>query len=381
MFRTSLYFRLSGFYFWYFAFVGAFMPYFALYLQSLGHSPLQIAGLMAVGPLSRIYGPNLWGWIADRSRGRARCLRWLSVLSVAVFSSIFLDPGFAGMLLLLIALNLFLSGVLPLAETNTLSLLGERFGAYGPIRLWGSVGFVVVVFAGGALFDLYGIRTFEPLTLALLIAAATTTFALPRDRNISHKAIAGSIREVLARPGVIAMLSGFFLMQVAHGPYNTFYSIYLVENGYTKTLVGGLWALGVVAEIVLFIYLPRLMRRWSLQQILSASVAVAILRFLIIAWGAKSLALLAIAQLMHAVTFGAFHAAAIAAVHRGFRDAGQARGQAIYTSLGYGAGGSLGTLAAGYAWESIGGAWTFTLASLAAVASLYAFDKARTQLA
>ena len=381
MFHASLYFRLSGFYFWYFAFVGAFMPYFALYLQFLGHSPLQIAALMAVGPLSRIYGPNLWGWLADRSRRRAAYLRWLSVLSVAVFSSIFLHPGFAGMLLLLIALNLFLSGVLPLAETNTLSLLGERFGAYGPIRLWGSVGFVVVVFAGGAMIDWYGIRAFEPLTLALLMASAAATFALPRDRKVSSKAVSGSIREALARPGVIAMLSGFFLMQVAHGPYNTFYSIYLVQAGYSKTLVGGLWALGVVAEIVLFVYLPRLMRRWSLMHILSASVAVAILRFLMIAWGADSLAILAIAQLMHAVTFGAFHAAAIAAVHRSFRGASQARGQAIYTSLGYGAGGSFGALAAGYAWESIGGAWTFTLASLAAVASLYAFSKARRQLA
>lgn len=380
MFRTSLYFRLSSFYFWYFAFVGAFAPYFALYLQSLGHSPLQIAGLMAVGPLSRIYGPNLWGWLADRSRRRAGFLRWLSVLSVAVFSMIFLHPDFSGMLLLLIALNLFLSGVLPLAETNTMALLGERFGTYGRIRLWGSVGFVLVVVAGGALFDLFGIRALEPLSVALLLAMAAMTFVLPRDRNTSRHGAAGSISETLARPGVIAMLVGFFLMQVAHGPYNTFYSIYLVQTGYSKTMVGGLWALGVIAEIVLFVYLPRLMRRWSLQRILSASVAIAVLRFLMIAWGAESLIVLTIAQLMHAVTFGAFHAAGIAAVHRSFRGASQARGQAIYTSLGYGVGGSLGTLAAGSAWEALGGAWTFSLASLAAVAALYAFSKARAQL-
>ena len=64
MFRPSLYFQLSSFYFWYFAFIGAFAPYFALYLQSLGYSPLQIAALMAINPVSRIYGPNLWGWLA-----------------------------------------------------------------------------------------------------------------------------------------------------------------------------------------------------------------------------------------------------------------------------------------------------------------------------
>lgn len=377
MFRTSLYFRLSGFYFWYFAFVGAFAPYFALYLQSFGYSPLQIAALMAVGPLSRIYGPNLWAWLADRSRQRRVYLRWLSVLVVVAFSAIFFHPGFAGMLLLLIALHCVLSGISPLAEATTLSLLGDRLGAYGRIRLWGSVGFIVIVVAGGALFDLFGIRALEPLTLTLLVAVAATTFSLPRDRTSSHTGATGSISEVLAQPGVIAMLCGFFLMQAAHGPYNTFYSIYLVNSGYSKTLVGGLWALGVVAEIVLFIYLPRLLSRWTLKTILSASVAVAVVRFVIIGWGADSLLLLTVAQLMHAVTFGAFHAAGIAAVHKTFRGRNQARGQALYTSLGYGVGGSLGTLASGYAWESLGGAWTFSLASLAALVALYAFTKTR----
>jgi MFS transporter, PPP family, 3-phenylpropionic acid transporter len=380
MFRTSLYFRLSGFYFWYFAFIGAFAPYFALYLQSFGYSPLQIAALMAVGPLSRIYGPNLWGWLADRSRRRGLLLRWLSVLAAAVFCLVFLHPGFAGMLLLLIVLNLFLSGILPLAEASTMALLGERVGAYGRIRLWGSVGFVLIVIAGGGLFDVFGIRLLEPLTLALLAFSAVTTFTLPRDRNATARGAADSISGVLGRPGVLAMLAGFFLMQVAHGPYNTFYSIYLVESGYSKTLVGGLWAFGVVAEIVLFMYLPRLLARWSLRFILSASVAVAALRFLMIAWGADSLAVLTVAQLMHAVTFGAFHAAGIAAVHRTFRGRNQARGQALYTSLGYGVGSSLGTLASGYAWEQLGGAWTFSLASLAAIAALYAFSRARAAL-
>jgi MFS transporter, PPP family, 3-phenylpropionic acid transporter len=380
MFRTSLYFRLSGFYFWYFAFVGAFAPYFALYLQSFGYSPFQIATLMAVGPLSRIYGHNLWGWLADRTRRRDLFLRWLSAISAAIFCVVFLHPGFAGMLLLLVVLNLFLSGILPLAEASTMALLGERVGAYGRIRLWGSVGFVLVVMAGGGLFDAFGIRALEPVTLALLVFSAATTFLLPRDRNAAPRGAAGSIAETLARPGVLAMLAGFFLMQVAHGPYNTFYSIFLVQSGYSKTLVGGLWAFGVVAEIVLFMYLPRLLGRWSVSDILCASVAVAAVRFLMIAWGIESLLVLILAQLMHAVTFGAFHAAGIAAVHRTFRGRNQARGQAIYTSLGYGVGGSLGTLAAGFAWERVGGAWTFSLASLAAVAALYAFSRTRSQL-
>ncbi len=68
---------------------------------------------------------------------------------------------------------------------------------------------------------------------------------------------------MLLQPGVLALIAGFFLMQVAHAPFNTFYSIYLVESGYSTTAVGWLWALGVIAEIGLFLWLPRMMRRIS----------------------------------------------------------------------------------------------------------------------
>ena len=79
---------------------------------------------------------------------------------------------------------------------------------------------------------------------------------------------------------MVGLIAGFFLMQVAHAPYNTFYSIYLAETGYSKTAIGWLWALGVIAEIVLFFWLPQLIRRWRLEQILLACFWFAIVRFL-----------------------------------------------------------------------------------------------------
>jgi MFS transporter, PPP family, 3-phenylpropionic acid transporter len=375
MFRASLYTRLSGFYFWYFAFIGAFAPYFALYLQRLGYSAVEIAVLIAINPISRIYGPNLWGWLADHYHLRGAIIRWCAVLTAVIFAGVLFEPGFLGMLLLLALLNLFWSGILPLAEASTMALLGERIGTYGRIRLWGSVGFVAVVIAGGYLLDAFGIAVLAPAVLVLLVITAATTFALPRDRSMTRRTEQVSIGTVLRQPGVAALLAGFFLMQVAHGPYNTFFSIYLVETGHSKKVVGWLWAIGVLAEIALFVWLPRLMKRFSLERILAASFACAALRFLLIAWGVQWLSLLVVAQLMHAVTFGAFHAAGVAAMHRIFRGRNQARGQAIYTSLGYGAGGTLGTLASGYAWEHFGGAATFSLAGLAAVAALLVFRR------
>lgn len=370
MVRGSFYQRLSSFYFWYFAFIGAFAPYFALYLRSLGYSAAEIGLLLAVNPVARIFGPNIWGWLSDHYRARGLLIRVTAVGSALVFIAVFFNYGFAWMFASLLLLNVFWCGVLPLAESATLSLVGARVGAYGRVRLWGSVGFVAVVIAGGYALDYLGIRALAPIVLGLLVLMAASTFFLPRDREPSRHLEHASILSIVRRPEVIALLVGFFLMQVAHGPYNAFYSIHLVEAGYSKTVVGWLWSLGVVAEIGLFVLLPRLMRAYSLNQILLFSFGCAFVRLLMIAWGVGSPAVLIVAQLLHAITFGAFHSAGVAMMHQIFRGRNQARGQAIYTSLGYGLGGTLGTLMAGYSWEALGAEWTFTFAAVAALLAL-----------
>ena len=371
MVRGSFYQRLSSFYFYYFAFIGAFAPYFALYLRSLGYSAAEIGLLLAVNPVARIFGPNLWGWLSDHYRARGKLIRLTAVATAVVFTAVFFNHGFGWMFTAMLLLNLFWCGVLPLAESATLSLVGSRVGAYGRVRVWGSVGFVAVVIAGGYGLDYFGIGALAPMVLTLLALMATSTFFLPRDREPSRHLEHASILSIVTRPEVMALMAGFFLMQIAHGPYNAFYSIHLVEAGYTKKAVGWLWSVGVIAEIGLFMLLPRLMRAYSLNQILLFSFGCAFVRLLMIAWGVGSLAILLAAQLLHAVTFGAFHAAGVAMMHQIFRGRNQARGQAIYTSLGYGLGGTLGTLMAGYSWETLGSGWTFTFAATAALLALF----------
>jgi PPP family 3-phenylpropionic acid transporter len=370
VFRGSFYFRLSSFYFWYFAFIGAFAPYFALYLKSLGFSASQIGVLLAVNPVARIFGPNIWGWLSDHYRARSLLIRITAVGTAVIFLAVFVSSRMGWMFVSLMLLNVFWCGVLPLVESATLSLVGSKVGVYGRIRLWGSVGFVGVVILGGYLLDYLGIEALGPMILILLVLMAASTFPLPRDREPSPHLEHSPILSIVKRPEVIALMGGVFLMQVAHGPYNGFYSIHLVEAGYSKKAVGWLWALGVVAEIALFLWLPRLMRAWSLRQILLASFGTAFVRFLLIAWGVQSLTVLVVAQLMHAITFGAYHSAGVALMHQIFRGRNQARGQAIYTSLGYGLGGTVGTLMAGFVWDHGGAQVTFTIAAGAALAAL-----------
>jgi MFS transporter, PPP family, 3-phenylpropionic acid transporter len=160
-------------------------------------------------------------------------------------------------------------------------------------------------------------------------------------------------------------------MAAAHGTLYAFFTLHLERSGYRMSTIGMLWTLGVVAEIVVFLYLPQLFRRFALSHILIASFACAVVRFVLLGWLAELLWLLVMAQLLHAATFGAFHAAAVAAMHRIVPEAAHARGQTLFSSITYGAGGAAGALAAGALWQLGGAALAFSVSALAGLAGLH----------
>jgi PPP family 3-phenylpropionic acid transporter len=126
--------------------------------------------------------------------------------------------------------------------------------------------------------------------------------------------------------------------------------------------------------------MPRLMRQFSLRQILLVSLALAVLRFLLIGWGIDWVSLLLFAQILHAATFGSYQAAGIEVIHRLFRGRHQAKGQALYNSLSFGAGGTLGGLYAGYTWEALNPEITFTIAAaFSAIGFLLVYWKLKPQ--
>ena len=131
-----------------------------------------------------------------------------------------------------------------------------------------------------------------------------------------------------------------------------------------------MWAVSVLAEIGVFWLMPALLKRFSIPAIMSFSLGCAVVRFLIIGWLAQNVVLMTLAQTMHAATFGAYHAAALAAIHQFFRGRTQSRGQALYTSLGFGAGGVLGGLASGWLWQHTNAQITFSCASAVALLAL-----------
>jgi PPP family 3-phenylpropionic acid transporter len=361
--------QLAGFYFFYFAYLGAFAPFFSLYLKDAGMSAIEIGVLMALPQLTRIVASHLWGWLADRSASRLAIVRLTGLAGTVAFAGVFGGTGFPLLFCVLLTMTFFWSAALPLVEATTLSHLGDDTGRYGPIRVWGSLGFIATVVAVGYVLDFSDISWVPRIVLLMMVCMLAASWRIP-DSVPAHAADDGPIWEVLRRPEVIALIVAGALMSAAHGPYYTFYSIHLLAHGYSTSATGWLWAIGVICEIAIFAWMPHLYRAFGLREILIASFALAAVRFLAIGWGADSSAVLVIAQVLHAASFGSFHAAAIGYVHRMFRGRHQARGQAIYASLAFGFGGACGTFASGYAWDRFGAAATFTAAAACAFAGM-----------
>lgn len=364
------YWPLSGYYFFYFAFVGAMAPFWGLYLKSLSFDAFQIGVLMSLLQGMRIFAPNLWGWIADRSGKRVLIVQLAAWASLACYGGVFFGNGFLWLFAVMALLSFFWSAALPLVEAITLSHLGARTEQYGRIRLWGSIGFIVAVVGLGYLLDFAPIRVLPWAVLGMLAGLALLARRLPEAAAAPHDTDHLPVWHIVRQPQVLALIAACFLMAAAHGPYYTFYTIFLVDHGYSESAAGWLWAVGVVAEIGVFLWMPRLFRLFPLRRILLFSFAMAVVRFLLIAWEIERPGLIFLAQVLHAFTFGSYHASAVALIHHYFRGRHQARGQGIYNSVAFGAGGTLGGLYSGYSWQTLGPSLTYTIAAGCALAAL-----------
>jgi len=325
---------------------------------------------MALPAVTRIVAPHLWGWLADASGRHVRLARAAVLAGTVCWLGLFASTAFLWIAAVVLAASFFLSAALPLLEATTLTHIGGETGRYGAIRLWGSIGYIVAVLGVGYALDFFAVRALLWIVAASLLGTLAFVFLVPDAREPEAAAGHQPIGQVLKQPEVTALIAACALMAAAHGPYYTFYSIHLIEHGYSKSLTGWLWAVGVICEIAIFLWLPRLYAAFTLRGILVASFALAVVRFLLIGWGVGSLAVLILAQTLHAASFGSFHAAAIGIVHQLFRGRHQARGQAIYGSLTFGVGGTLGALASGALWDHAGPGITFSAAAACAFAGM-----------
>lgn len=364
------YWRLSGYYLFYFASLGALVPFWGLYLQGRGFDALAIGQLMAILSGTKILAPMIWGYIVDRSGRRMPLVRLGALLAALAFLTVFAADGFWGMAGAILLFSFFWNTALPQVEAVTFNHLGPRPSRYALVRIWGSVGFILVVAVLGWRLGQDGLEVVPIWVLLLCVGVWLSALAIPDSGPVLHAGPAPSLRRLLRRPEILAFFGACFLMQLSHGIYYAFYSIHLESAGYSSAAIGNLWALGVIAEVLLFLFMHRLLERFGARRMLLWSLGLAVLRWLAIGAFVEILAVQILAQMLHAATFGAFHAAAIHLVHHAFPGRTQGRGQALYNSLSFGAGGAAGSFLGGWLWAGSGALVTFGIGAAAACVGL-----------
>ncbi|BBN60092.1 MFS transporter [Hydrogenovibrio marinus] len=373
--------KLSGFYFFYFTLFGAVIPYISLYYQSLGMDAIQIGQLMAVFVGTKVIAPNLLGWLADKTGKTVYWLRWTGFLTLVSATGFLFFQSFSGLLLTVFFFSFFFHAALPLFESYTFSNLAGLKERYGQIRLWGSIGFIAAVLGVGWQLQVFTTHAYQIYPVVLwgtsIIVFLTMFWVQDFESTPTEKTTETplSFLSIIKRPWVISLLLVTILAQFSHGAYYSFYSIFLQQHGYSQTAIAWLWSVGVIAEIGVFFFMPRLFRSFSVKLLLLISLLLTFIRWMMIPYVADWLSLLILAQTFHAASYGLFHAAAIHLIDEHFHGVNQSRGQAIYASVSHGFGGGIGMLVAGYAWQAGGASLAFSISAISISFALFITQK------
>lgn len=377
----SLFTRLSSSYFFYFAILGLISPYLSVFLDSKGFTSLELGEIFAILTATKIIAPSLWAILADKTGQQLRIIRLGAVLALLNFMLLFWLDSYWSISLCLALFSLFWTAILPQLEVLTLNSVRRSNKIYARIRLWGSLGFIVLAIFAGQVMAFYDQKnlssvTNTPFTNAFVLMGGGVLFLLllstlslkPRHVIATTTTQVSSIKDKLLEFRFLIFFIAGILLQISFGPYYGFFALFLRDLEYPGFAVGLLISLGVVAEIVVFIFASHFFKHFSLKSLLIFSLAITAVRWLVVGMYGDSVWLLALTQLIHAASFALFHSASMVFISNHFSTCQQSRGQAIYLGGVYGVGGAIGAYLAGALWlDGVGATSAFVTASVTAL--------------
>jgi len=360
--------RLSSFYALYFGVIAVMIAWQAPYFTSLGFSPTEIGLLLGMAGGLKVISPLIWGWIGDHIPQRILIIRLGAALCAVIALALPSVTEFWALALVLCSFSFFWDAILSQFDAVTFEHLGDNGRVWYPrIRGVGSAGFVVLAIASGYWFDAFPIAHWPYWMLGLAMVLAVVSFSVPGRQvtQADEPSSAGFAVAVLA-PAVVGFLVAAFLIKISTAPLNVFFTLYAIEGGHSQLVAGWLWALGVICEVIILVFMSHTLARFDPRRLMLLALAVAMLRWPLIAWGIESLPLMIFAASLHGITFGVFHAGAMEFLRQQFPRQQLGRGIAMYSTLGFGAANMLGSPASGWLYEQGGGQLAFSVAACVA---------------
>lgn len=372
VFFNVMFVRLSSNYFFYFALLGLISPYVAIFLDGQGFSSRQVGEILAIITATKIIAPSLWATLADKTAKPLVIIRLGALLALLSFSLLYWFSLYWPITFCLALFTLFWTAILPQLEVHTLNSIKQSNKIYARIRLWGSLGFIVLAVLAGEAISALGHQVFITLGVITLVFLLISTLFLTAREPIKsvqkNTTVATPILNKIIDGRFICFFIAGLLLQVSFAPYYGFFALFLRDLQYSGLTVGLIISLGVVAEVIAFIYMGVLFKYFSLNILLVFSLGITAIRWFLIPIVADSIVLLAIIQLGHAASFAIYHSASMAFISSHFTKMQQSRGQGIYLGGVYGIGGAIGAYLTGILWlDGEGASNTFIMAGTSAL--------------
>ncbi len=368
MVTTASLHSIRLFYAAYFAAMGLILPFFPVYLAERGLDVVMIGVMTGLLAVAKVVSPPWIGHLADRrASGHSRLFIVAASLLAALFA---VAMGYATdvwwLAVVVLLFGVLWAAILPLTDGLSVSVSEAALADYGRLRVWGSIGFVAASLAGGVWLVDGNMGQFPWWILGLMLTLALAARGFPNQQLFSDAQESGEVR--FGKPFVILLMVSF-LMQVSHGAYYGFYSLYLVDVGYQGWQIGAFWVLGVVAEIILMWCWSKPLQKAAPAWVLSVSLFLAAVRWLGIGSTEVWYGLI-FWQLLHAASFAAFHLSAIAWVKRLAPANRHATAQGWYSASGFGLGSTVGIMGCGVIVASEGYSQAFYLCAAVAVVGM-----------
>ncbi len=344
-------------------------PFLPIFLDGEGFNSRQVGETLAILTATKIIAPSLWAMLADKTAKPLLIIRLGAFLALFSFALLFWFKGFWPISFCLALFTLFWTAILPQLEVHTLTSLRRSHKIYARVRLWGSLGFIVLAVLAGETMSVLGYQSFTILGVVILVFLFLTTLQLKPIKFVKHDlATCGPISSKLLDMRFISFFTAGLLLQLSFAPYYGFFALFLRDLHYSGLAIGLVISLGVVAEIVAFIYMGSLFKHFSLKTLLVFSLAITALRWFLIPVVADSLLWLSVIQLAHAASFAIYHSASMSFISQHFTKAQQGRGQGIYLGGVYGVGGAIGAYITGFIWlDGLGANNAFIMAGASAL--------------
>ncbi len=365
--RSSRHVRAG--YFWYYAAIGAFTPFTALYYRDLGFSGLQIGVLTALPSLGvALFGP-FWGALSDSLAIHRLVLRVALFLSALLALAASYVSAFALLFPLLAVLSFAVVPVAPLLDGYGVTV-SERLGhSFGKLRVWGSLGFMVAVLVMGRIM---GDRVSSLVLVGYAVCLALTLLSvvgIPPLAERHPRSLLGGLKEITGnRPLLLLLLVAYLLSSGAAIMY-TFLGIRLQEIGGSANLVGIAFALSAVSELPVVAFGGWLMTRLGAPRLIGVGLLVYVVRFIASSTISEPEWMLPV-QVLHGLSFGAFLMASVTLAHRLAGSAHAATAQSLLTAMSFGFGSITGSIAGGTLLDHIGTVGLFKGAALLMIVTL-----------